>query len=105
MTPCCRGQCLKAIGEEDAMEILIGCLQEISGLQRQEKHNLIFEKVLNATSCVSEGGYLDCTYNLGTGVHAKAYGVCHTCFEHAYELGPSQLYKIRGEVKRGMCAD
>jgi len=102
-TPCCsrRGGCLRALCDSSAQETVMGCLEEMRGLTKLQKHEAIFQKILNSTNGVTEGGYLDCQYNLGVGLHRKAYDVCHQCFENAYELGPSQLYKIRGEVKRG----
>jgi hypothetical protein len=90
-TPCCsrRGGCLRALSDASAQETVMGCLDEMRGLTKLQKHEAIFQKIL------------DCQYNLGVGLHCKAFDVCHQCFENAYELGPSQLYKIRGEVKRG----
>jgi hypothetical protein len=92
---------LEIIGETNAISLLLGCLEEMSGLSRQQKHEVIFQKLLQSTTGITGGGYLDCTYNLGVGLHTKAYGVCHTCFQHAYEIGESQLYDIHKQVKHG----
>ena len=98
---CCRNGCLGIIGENHATKLLIGCMEEMSGLSRDQKHEAIFQKILHSTKGVSQGGYLDCAYNLGVGIQSKGYGVCHTCFERAYDIGHTQLYKIRNEIKRG----
>jgi hypothetical protein len=101
--PCCRAQCLKAIGEEDAQEIVFDCLREVESMSKHEKHEHLFQKLLHSAEGVSEGGYLDCSYTLGQGVHQKkAYGVCHQCFQNVYQIGKTQLYDIRKQVKAGL---
>ena len=97
---CCRNGCLKLLNEEDAVEIVMGCIDEVRGLTRRQKHEHIFQKLLNSAVGVSEGGYLDCPYNLGVGINRKAYNVCHQCFQNVYDVGSTQLYEIRSEVKR-----
>jgi hypothetical protein len=46
-------------------------------------------------------GRLNLTYNIGTGIHHKFYGVCHHCFTNVYKIGKTQLYDIRGQIKQG----
>jgi len=100
---CCKGQCLKAIGEEVAEELVFNCLMEVEFLTQTQKHEYLFQKLRHCAEGVTEGGYLQCDYSLGQGVCGKrAYGVCHKCFQNVYNIGHTQLYNIRAKVKAGI---
>jgi len=98
---CCSAGCLQRLDLDWAKEIVVGCIDEIDGLDRNEKHKYIFQKLYERTNGISAGGYLDCQYSLGAGLHYKAYGVCHTCFQNVYDISHTTLYNIRQEVKSG----
>jgi len=100
---CCKGQCLKAIGQDDAEELVFNCLMEVEFLTQTQKHEYLFQKLRHCAEGVTEGGYLQCDYSLGQGVCGKrAYGVCHKCFQNVYNIGQTQLYNIRAKVKAGI---
>lgn len=88
--------------DEAAVEVVIGCLLEVEGMSKREKHEYLFQKLRHSAEGVSEGGYLECDYKLGTGTHRQAYGVCHTCFQNVYEIGHTLLYDLRTQVKHNV---
>jgi hypothetical protein len=94
---------LKALGETDAREIVFDCLREVESMTRHEKKEHLFQKLLHSADGVSPGGYLNCNYTLGQGVHQKkAYGVCHQCFQNVYQIKKTSLYDLRARVKAGL---
>jgi hypothetical protein len=102
-TPCCRAKCLHSGGYEKAIDVISNCLLEVESMTNGEKHEYIFQKLLHSAESISEGGYLNCEYNLGVGVRQrKLYGVCHTCFQNVYQIGHTTLYEIRAQVKAGL---
>jgi hypothetical protein len=100
-TKCCKAGCLKLLGKDRAIHVVEHCLDEVAELNKFKKHDYLFNKLRDASIDVSPGGYLDCPYNLGTGIHQKEYGVCPQCFMNVYEIGKTQLSNIRSEVKQG----
>ena len=99
---CCPAKCLKLLGKARAITVIKHCLDEVAELDRFKKHDYIFSKIRDASVGISSGGYLDCPYILGTGIHHKEYGVCMQCFLNVYGIGKTQLMDIRHEVKQGI---
>ena len=38
---------------------------------------------------------------LGSGIHNKFYSVCSKCFRNVYNIGKTQFYSIKSQIKRG----
>ena len=57
-TPCCRERCLQRISDADAKEVVLGCLDEMDGMDQATKKVAIFDKIANNVIAVTCGGYL-----------------------------------------------
>jgi hypothetical protein len=55
--PCCRDKCLHLLGSEKrGCRLVKDCLEEVADLTRHERHDYVFNKLLNATKGVGETG-------------------------------------------------
>ena len=98
-TPC-KKECLLSIRFEDAIEILIGCIEEVENFNRFEKKQYLFDKLLHSGGRHTENSF-KLNYNLGVGENRKCFGVCHMCFQTAYGIGHSMLDDMRSELREG----
>ena len=99
LTPCKKG-CFLTYTLDDCTGVLVGCIEEVENLTRAEKKQYLFDKLL-----LSGGRQTSCSYkpnyNLGVGTNMKMYGVCHQCFQTAYDIGHSMLDDIRKGIREG----
>ncbi len=96
----CKKECLLSFKFEDAMEILIGCIEEVENFSRAEKKQYLFDKLLHSGGRHTASSFKP-NYNLGVGENRKCFGVCHMCFQTAYGIGHSMLDELRAELRKG----
>jgi hypothetical protein len=53
---CCGDNCLHVLGKKRAYPLIESCLEEVDELSRFERHNYLFDKLLQATEFIDSKG-------------------------------------------------
>jgi hypothetical protein len=54
--PCCRDNCLHFLGKKRGEALVASCIEEVDGLDRNKKHDYLFQKLLHSTDGVDDKG-------------------------------------------------
>ncbi len=99
--PCCHRQCMLMHGSQFGFIVARHCLDELFGLNSREKKQYLLDKLSGCMTGISNKGYAQITFTVGTGVATQMSNVCRHCFCNCYQIGHTYLDALCAAVKAG----